>query len=44
VPHEHKAGALGPYAAIVGIGLLPASIIARLLWKATNYRIFRIGA
>jgi len=32
-PPEHKAGALGLHAAIVGIGLLPASIIAGLLWK-----------
>jgi MFS family permease len=31
-PPEHKAGALGLHAAIVGIGLLPASIIAGLLW------------
>jgi MFS family permease len=33
VPPEHKAGALGLHAAIVGIGLLPASIIAGLLWE-----------
>jgi len=33
VPPQHKAGALGLHAAIVGIGLLPASIIAGLLWK-----------
>ena len=32
-PPEHKAGALGLHAAIVGIGLLPASIIAGLLWE-----------
>ena len=32
VPAENKAGALGLHAAIVGIGLLPASIIAGLLW------------
>jgi MFS family permease len=32
-PPEHKAGALGLHAAIVGIGLLPASVIAGLLWK-----------
>jgi MFS family permease len=32
-PPEHKAGALGLHAAIVGIGLLPASIIAGFLWK-----------
>jgi MFS family permease len=31
-PEEHKAGALGLHAAIVGIGLLPASVIAGLLW------------
>jgi len=33
VPPENKAGALGLHAAIVGIGLLPASIIAGLLWE-----------
>ena len=33
VPGEHKAGALGLHAAIVGIGLLPASVIAGFLWK-----------
>jgi MFS family permease len=33
VPSEHKAGALGLHAAIVGIGLLPASIIAGFLWE-----------
>ena len=33
VPAEHKAGALGLHTAIVGIGLLPASIIAGFLWK-----------
>ena len=33
VPEEHKAGALGLHAAIVGIGLLPASIIAGFLWE-----------
>jgi MFS family permease len=33
VPQQHKAGALGLHAAIVGIGLLPASIIAGFLWK-----------
>jgi len=32
-PPDHKAGALGLHAAIVGIGLLPASIIAGLLWN-----------
>jgi MFS family permease len=32
VPPQHKAGALGLHAAIVGIGLLPASIIAGFLW------------
>jgi MFS family permease len=32
VPPEHKAGALGLHAAIVGIGLLPASVIAGFLW------------
>jgi MFS family permease len=32
VPPENKAGALGLYAAIVGIGLLPASVIAGFLW------------
>jgi MFS family permease len=31
-PSEHKAGALGLHAAIVGIGLLPASVIAGFLW------------
>jgi len=33
VPPEHKAGALGLHSAIVGIGLLPASVIAGFLWK-----------
>jgi MFS family permease len=33
VPPENKAGALGLYAAIEGIGLLPASIIAGFLWQ-----------
>jgi MFS family permease len=33
VPEQHKAGALGLHSAIVGIGLLPASIIAGLLWE-----------
>ena len=33
VPSEHKASALGLHAAIVGIGLLPASIIAGFLWQ-----------
>jgi len=33
VPGEHKAGALGLHAAIVGIGLLPASVIAGFLWQ-----------
>jgi MFS family permease len=32
VPSQHKAGALGLHAAIVGIGLLPASVIAGFLW------------
>ena len=32
VPPENKAGALGLHAAIVGIGLLPASVIAGFLW------------
>jgi MFS family permease len=32
-PPEHKAGALGLHAAIVGIGLLPASVIAGFLWS-----------
>jgi MFS family permease len=33
VPEEHKAGALGLHSAIVGIGLLPASVIAGFLWE-----------
>jgi MFS family permease len=33
VPPEHKAGALGLHAAIAGIALLPASVIAGFLWK-----------
>ena len=33
VPSEHKAGALGLHSAIVGIGLLPASIIAGFMWE-----------
>ena len=32
VPEEQKASALGLHAAIVGLGLLPASVIAGLLW------------
>jgi MFS family permease len=32
VPETQKASALGLYAALVGLGLLPASIIAGLLW------------
>ena len=32
-PPEHKAGALGLHSAIVGTGLLPASVIAGFLWK-----------
>jgi MFS family permease len=32
VPPENKAGALGLHAAIVGVGLLPASVIAGFLW------------
>ncbi|MDR2718436.1 MAG: MFS transporter [Treponema sp.] len=32
-PPQHKAGALGLHSAIVGIGLLPASVIAGFLWK-----------
>jgi len=32
VPETQKASALGLHAAIVGLGLLPASIIAGLLW------------
>ena len=33
VPGEHKASALGLHSAIVGIGLLPASVIAGFLWQ-----------
>ena len=33
VPPEHKAGALGLHSAVVGIGLLPASVIAGFLWE-----------
>jgi len=36
VPEAQKASALGLYAAIVGFGLLPASIIAGLLWDLTG--------
>jgi MFS family permease len=36
VPETQKASALGLYAAIVGLGLLPASIIAGLLWDLVN--------
>lgn len=36
VPETQKASALGLHAAIVGIGLLPASIIAGLLWDSIN--------
>jgi MFS family permease len=39
VPEEQKASALGLYAAIVGIGLLPASIIAGLLWNLMGQSI-----
>ena len=33
VPEQHKAGALGLHSAVVGIGLLPASVIAGILWE-----------
>jgi MFS family permease len=36
VPETQKASALGLYSAIVGIGLLPASIIAGLLWDTVG--------
>jgi len=36
VPETQKASALGLHAAIVGIGLLPASIIAGILWDSVN--------
>jgi len=36
VPETQKASALGLHAAIVGIGLLPASIIAGILWDTVN--------
>jgi MFS family permease len=36
VPETQKASALGLYAAIVGLGLLPASIIAGLLWDLVS--------
>ena len=32
-PEAHRAGALGLHAAVVGLGLLPASIIAGVLWQ-----------
>jgi len=32
-PPQHKAGALGLHSAIVGTGLLPASVIAGFLWQ-----------
>ncbi|MCL2175171.1 MAG: MFS transporter, partial [Treponema sp.] len=35
-PETQKASALGLHAAIVGIGLLPASIIAGVLWDSVN--------
>jgi MFS family permease len=34
VPESQKASLLGLYAAIVGLGLLPASIIAGILWDS----------
>jgi MFS family permease len=37
VPETQKASALGLHAAIVGLGLLPASIIAGLLWDGIGY-------
>jgi predicted MFS family arabinose efflux permease len=33
VQPENKAGALGLHAAMEGIGLLPASVIAGFLWQ-----------
>ncbi|MDR2491287.1 MAG: MFS transporter [Spirochaetaceae bacterium] len=36
VPEAQKASALGLYAAITGFGLLPASIIAGILWDLTG--------
>jgi MFS family permease len=33
-PEENKAGALGLHAAVTGIGLLPASVIAGFLWES----------
>jgi MFS family permease len=39
VPAAQKASALGLYAAIVGLGLLPASIIAGLLWDLVGESI-----
>ena len=36
VPETQKASALGLHAAIAGIGLLPASIIAGILWDLTG--------
>jgi MFS family permease len=39
VPETQKASALGLYAAIIGLGLLPASIIAGLLWDLMGQSI-----
>ncbi|MCL2130100.1 MAG: MFS transporter [Treponema sp.] len=39
VPETQKASALGLHAAIVGIGLLPASIIAGVLWDLMGQAI-----
>jgi MFS family permease len=39
VPEAQRATSLGLYAAIVGIGLLPSSIIAGLLWDLIGQSI-----
>jgi MFS family permease len=39
VPETQKASSLGLYAAIVGIGLLPSSLIAGLLWDLIGQSI-----
>ena len=45
VPEQHRGTAYGLFNATVGLALLPASIIAGLLWEAFDHRIaFLFGA
>lgn len=45
VPEEHRGTAYGLFNAIVGVAILPASIIAGVLWQAFGYDVaFLYGA